>query len=190
MLHFHPIVLGLVAMVLSAQMGVTPIEVPSVLPAQVSPDPKGWRDFRWDMTKQKAEELGAKTFLDGQGGQHFGLVDFELLPGKKRFSVDLQFFSHIGLSSLLVKMKSNTMCAKDEYETLLRDLREKYGKEKETKNLDYPNAFFLSHIWVVRTTKITLHHSCNKSRHPSSSNNSFLTSIHYEKRLFIELWDQ
>jgi hypothetical protein len=172
------------------QVGDVPIKKPLTPPVQPSPDPKGWRDFQWDMTKQQTETLGAESYLDHQGEEHFGLTDVEILTGKKRFFVDLQFFSHIGLSAILAKMKSHSICAKDEYETLLRDMRKKYGDEKETKNLDYPNAFFLSHVWVVRTTKITLHHSCNKPRSPSSSNKSFLTSIHYEKRLFIELWDQ
>jgi hypothetical protein len=189
-LHFHPLVLGLATIWFMAQVGDVPIKKPLVPPDQLSPDPRGWRFFQWDMTKQQAGALGAKIFSDRQDEKHFGLADVEILPGKKRFNVELQFFSHIGLSSILVKMKSHSMCAEEEYASLLRDLRKKYGDEKETKNLDYPNAFFLSHVWVVRTTKITLHHSCSKPRSPSSSNKSFLTSIHYEKRLFIELWDQ
>lgn len=190
MLHLHPMVIGLAAIGFMAQVGDVPIEKPLAPLGKLSPDPKGWRDFRWDMTQQQARELGARTILDRQGEEHFGLADVEILPGKKPFRVDLQFFSHIGLTSVLVKMNEHTKCANEEYETLLRDLRNKYGKEKEIKNLDYPNAYFQSHIWIVRTTKITLHHSCNKPRSSSSSNKSFLTSIHYEKRLFIELWDR
>lgn len=187
MLYLNPLVLGFAAMGLVAQLDSGSIEKQPAPPAQLL-DPKGWRDFQWDMTKQRAGTLGAKIYLDNQGGEQFGLADVEILPGKNHFGVELQFFSHIGLSAVLVKMQPHKICAKDEYETLLRDLRKKYGDEKETKNLDYPNAYFLSHIWVVKTSKITLHHSCNKR--PSSSKKSFLTSIHYEKRLFIELWDR
>ncbi len=189
MLYFHPMVLGLAAIGLIAQLGVEPSKKSPPSPTQVSHDPKGWQDFQWDMTQQRAGEFGARKLLDGQNEEHFGLADVNILPGKKHFRVYLQFFSHIGLSGILIKMKEHVICAEEEYLTLLRDLRGKYGDEKETKNLNYPNAFFLSHIWIVRTTKITLHHSCSKSR-KSSSNKSFLTSIHYEKRLFIELRDR
>jgi len=188
MLYLHPMLLGLAAMGLIAQLAVEPSEKSPAPPTQVSADPTGWRDFQWDMTKQRAGELGASLLLDGHNEEHFGLADVDILPGKKHFRVYLQFFSHIGLSGILVKMQEHTKCAEEEYLTLLRDLKEKYGDEKETKNLNYPNAFLLSHIWIVRTTKITLHHSCSKPR-KSSSNKSFLTSIHYEKRLFIELRD-
>ena len=187
MLYLHPLIMGFAVMGLVAQLADEPIEKKSAPPAQIL-DPKGWRNFQWDMTKQQAGTLGAKIFLDNQGEEQFGLADVEILPGKNHFRVDLQFFSHIGLSAVLVKMQPHKICATDEYETLLHDLRKKYGDEKETKKLDYPNAFFLSHIWIVRTSKITLHHSCNKRS--SSSKKSFLTSIHYEKRLFIELWDR
>jgi len=190
MLYLHPMVLGLAALGFLAQAGDVSIEKQLQAPARISPDPHGWRDFQWDMTKQQAQELGAETFLDSHGQEHFGFKDVEILTGKNRFRVDLQFFSHIGLSAVLVKMKKHSVCAREEYETLLRDLREKYGDEKETKKLDYPNVFFLSHSWIVRTTKITLHHSCNKRPSSSSSNKSFLTSVHYEKRLFVEFWDR
>lgn len=190
MLYLHPMVLGLAAMGFIAQLGVEPSKKPPAPPAQVPVDPEGWRGFQWDMTKQGASALGAIIFIDGQNEEHFGLADVDILPGEKRFQVYLQFFSHIGLSGVLVKMKEHTICAEEEYQTLLRDLKGKYGDEKETKNLNYPNAFFLSHIWIVRTTKITLHHSCSKRPSSSSSNKSFLTSIHYEKRLFIELRDR
>lgn len=83
--------------------------------------------------KQKARISGAEAFLDDQGAEHFGLPDVEILPRKNRFLVDLQFFSHIGLSSILVKMKPHPMCAKDEYETLLHDLRTQYGMKKKQK---------------------------------------------------------
>lgn len=187
MLYLHPLIMGFAVMGLVAQLGSGPIGKQPTLSAQHL-DPKGWRGFQWDMTKQRAGALGARVFLDNRGEEKFGLADVEILPGKNHFRVELQFFSHIGLSAILVKMQPHKVCAKDEYETFLRDLRKKYGDEKETKNLDYPNAYFLSHVWVVRTSKITLHHSCNKR--PSSSQKSFLTSIHYEKRLFIELWDR
>lgn len=187
MLYLHPLIMGFAVMGLVAQLGSGPIGKQPALSAQFL-DPKGWRDFQWGMSKQRAGTLGARVFLDNQGEEKFGLADIEVLPGKNHFGVELQFFSHIGLSAVLVKMQPHKVCAKDEYETLLRDLRKKYGDEKETKNLDYPNAYFMSHVWVVRTSKVTLHHSCNKR--PSSPQKSFLTSIHYEKRLFIELWDQ
>jgi hypothetical protein len=190
MLYLHPLILGLVAMGLIAQLDGGAVGKQSLSPSHASPDPKGWRGFQWDMTKKQAGALGARVFLDRQGEEHFGVTDIEVLPGKKPFGVELQFFSHIGLTSIRVKMQPHAKCAQDEYETLLRDLREKYGDEQEAKNLEYPNANFLSHAWVVKTTKITLHHSCSKPRSSSSSNNSFQTSIHYEKRLFIELWDR
>ena len=189
MLYLHPMVLGLTVIGFIAQPGVAPSERSFSPQAMVSADPRGWRDFHWDMTKQQARVSGAEVFLDSQNEEQFGLADVEILPGKKHFGVYLQFFSHIGLSGVLVKMKEHAICAEEEYRTLLHDLKEKYGDEKETKNLDYPNAFLLSHVWIVRTTKITLRHSCSKPR-KSSSNKSFLISIHYEKRLFIELRDQ
>ncbi len=190
MLYFHPLLLGFAAMGLVAQLDSGTAEKQPSAPAHVLSDPKGWRGFQWDMTKPQAEVLGAKIISDSQGEERFGLEDVEVLPGKNRFGVDLQFFSHIGLTSILVKMQPHKICARDEYEIILNDLRVKYGDEKETKNLDYPNAFFMSHVWVAGATKITLHHSCSKPGSPSSSNKSFLTSIHYEKRLFFELWNR
>jgi hypothetical protein len=189
MLYLHPMILGLTAIGLIAQLGVEPSEKAFSPPTQVSADPTGWQDFQWDMTKRQALGIGAEVFLDDQKEEHFGLADVDILPGKKHFRVYLQFFSHIGLSGILIKMKEHAICAEEEYRTLLHDLKGKYGEEKETKNLNYPNAFMQSHIWIVKTTKITLHHSCSKPR-KSSSNKSFLTSIHYEKRLFIELRDR
>ena len=148
-------------------------------------EPKGWRDFKWGITIEKARQLGAKPFKDREGTGRFGLPDVELLPGK-RFWVDLGFFSHIRLASLLVHMDMLGVCEKDAYKTLLQNLREKHGKEKESKNLDYPNAWFLSHTWVFGATRIELNHSCSK---PASSNSSFLTNIQYERRRHIEFWN-
>ena len=104
MLYLHPLVLGFAAMGLVAQLAGEPVEKQPAPPAQIL-DPNGWRDFRWDMTKQQAGTFGAKIFLDNQDEEQFRLADVEILPGKNHFRVDLQFFSHFGLTSILVKMK-------------------------------------------------------------------------------------
>ena len=150
-------------------------------------DPAGWRDFQWGMTKEQAQRLGAQSFQDGEDTQRFGLPEVELLPGKI-FWVDLEFYSHIKLATILVHLKTQGACEQGAYETLLADLRKKYGAEKESKNLDYPNAWFLSHIWIVETTKITLKQGCNKPGSPTSSMPS--TRLRYEKRMTTELWNR
>jgi len=150
-------------------------------------DPAGWRDFKWGTTKEQTQQLGALSFLDGEGTERFGLPQVELLPGKT-FWVDLEFFSHINLATILIHLETRGVCGQDAYEILLEDLRKKYGPEKESKTLDYPNAFFLSHTWIVRTTKITLKQGCKK---PGSPNTSMPTTrLRFEKRMTIELWDR
>jgi len=150
-------------------------------------DPAGWRNFQWGMTKEQAQRLGAQTFQDREGAERFGLPEVELLPGEN-FWVDLQFYSHIKLASILIHLKTQGACGRDAYEALLQDLRKKYGPERESKNLDYPNAWFLSHVWIVETTKITLKQGCNKPGSPTSSMPS--TRLRYEKRMTIELWNR
>ena len=151
-----------------------------------SQDPYGWRNFKWGMTKEQAQQLGAKPFRDNRGAKRFGLADIGLFPEiryqGKRFWVDLGFYSHIGLASILIQKKAQKICAKDEYENLLKGLREEYGREKEAKDLEYPNARFLSHVWIVGFTKVALNHSCNKPSNSVFSNQSFLLSIRFESR--------
>ena len=144
-------------------------------------DPLGWREFRWEMSKDYTRELGAKPFKDGKGKNRFGLEDIELVPGD-HFWVDLGFYSHIGLASVLVQMKAHTRCANETYEILLKELRGKYGQEKEAKDLDYPSAIYLSHVWAIGLTKIELHHTCSKPDRAISSNRSFLIQLRLERR--------
>ncbi len=150
-------------------------------------DPKGWRQFQWQMTKPRTVQLGAQAFVDGEGIQRFGLPSVELLPGKT-FWVDLGFFSHMGLNSVQISLAPNTECAPKVYETLLNDFLEQYGKEMETRDLDYPNATYQSHDWIVGSTKIVLHHGCPKPGKLTSSKPT--THIWYEKRMEYEPWNQ
>lgn len=150
-------------------------------------DPAGWRGFQWGTTREQAQLMGAQPFEDSEGTQRFGLPEEELLPGKF-FWVDLEYYSHIKLATILIHLKTQEDCGLAAYQTLLDDLRKKYGAEKESKNLDYPNAWFLSHTWIVGTTKITLKQGCNKPGSPTSSRPS--TRLRFEKRMTIELWNR
>jgi hypothetical protein len=150
-------------------------------------DPKGWHQFQWRMTKAKVTELGAQEFVDAAGEKQFGLPEVELLPGKT-FQVDLRFFSSMGLNSVRVTLAPHIDCAQEVYETFLNDFREQYGQEMESRNLDFPNARYQSHDWIVGTTKIVLHHGCPKPGHPGSS--SPTTHIWYEKRRHTEPWNR
>jgi len=150
-------------------------------------DPKGWRQFHWRMTKAKATELGAQTFVGAAGDKQFGLPSVELLPGKT-FQVQLEFFSSMGLHSVRVTLTPQTACATDVYETFLNDLRKTYGKEMETRDLTYPNSIYQSHDWIVGSTKIVLHHGCPKPGHPTASQPT--THIWYEKRMEFEPWNR
>ena len=124
-------------------------------------DPKGWRDFKWGITKQQAIQSGAEPYVDAAGEKHFGLPAVELHSGKT-FQVRLKFFSHMGLNAVRVTLVPQPDCAQKVYETFLNDFRERYGKEKESRNLDYPNARYFSHDWIVGSTQIVLHHGCPK----------------------------
>lgn len=150
-------------------------------------DPKGWGQFHWQMTKAQAEKLGAQPFVDAAGEQCFGLSEVELLDGKK-FQVCMKFFSHMGLNAVRVTFASHTQCARDVYETFLNDFRETHGKEMETRDITYPNAYYKSHDWIVGTTKIVLHHGCPKPGKPTSSQPT--THIWYEKRMEYEPWNR
>jgi len=150
-------------------------------------DPKGWREFQWRMTKAQAVKLGAQPFEDGQGIKRFGLPRVELLSGKT-FWVDLKFFSHMGLNSVRVTLAPHEKCAREVYETFLNDFRERYRKEKESRNLDYPNARYFSHDWIVGTTKIVLHHGCPKPGKITATQPT--THIWYEKRRHTEPWNR
>jgi hypothetical protein len=150
-------------------------------------DPKGWHQFHWQMTKKQAAQLGAEPFIDAAGDKRFGLSSVELLPGKT-FQVRLEFFSHMGLNAVRVTLTPQTECATDVYETFLSDILETYGKEMETRDLDYPNARYQSHDWIVGTTKIVLHHGCPKPGHPTASQPT--THIWYEKRMEFEPWNR
>jgi len=150
-------------------------------------DPKGWRQFQWQMTKARATELGAEPFIDAAGDERFGLPSVELLPGKT-FRVRLEFFSHMGLNAVRVTLAPHTQCATDVYETLLNDFRETHGIEMETRDLTYPNAYYKSHDWIVGTTKIVLHHGCPIPGKPAASPPT--THIWYEKRLEFEPWNR
>ena len=170
--------------------GLSTAETPTLsqkIEVSSASDPAGWRNFQWGMTKEQAQRLGAQTFQDREGVERFGLPEVKLLPGKN-FWVDLEFYSHIKLASILIHLKTQGACGLDAYEALLQDLRKKYGPERESKNLDYPNAWFLSHAWIVETTKITLKQGCNKPGSPTSSMPS--TRLRYEKRMTIELWNR
>ncbi len=150
-------------------------------------DPKGWREFKWGMTKQQAVKLGAQPFEDGEGVQRFGLSEVELHPGKT-FSVDLKFFSHMGLNSVQVTLAPQPECAREVYETFLNDFRERYGKAMESRNLDYPNSRYQSHDWIVGSTKIVLHHGCPKPGKTTATQPT--THIWYEKRRHTEPWNR
>ena len=150
-------------------------------------DPKGWGPFHWQMTKAKAAQAGAEPFVDAAGDKRFGLPSVELLPGKM-FRVRLEFFSHMGLNSVRVTLAPHTECATDVYETFLNDFRETHGKEMETRDLTYPNAYYKSHDWIVGSTKIVLHHGCPKPGKPAASRPT--THIWYEKRLEFEPWNR
>ena len=150
-------------------------------------DPKGWGQFHWQMTKQQAEQLGAEPFVDSAGEQCFGLSSVELLAGKK-FEVCLKFFSHMGLNAVRVSLAPHTECAKDVYETLLSDFRETHGKEMETRDLTYPNAYYKSHDWIVGTTKLVLHHGCPQPGAATATQPT--THIWYEKRMEYEPWNR
>lgn len=149
-------------------------------------DPSGWRNFKWGMSEKQTIKLGAKPFRDNRGKKRFGLANIELFPEIRfegnQFWVDLGFYSHIGLASILIKKKAHRFCLKKEYEIILKNLREEYGAEKEEKDLEYPNVRFLSHIWVIGFTKIQLNHSCAKRNNLASSSKSFLLSILFERR--------
>lgn len=150
-------------------------------------DPKGWSQFQWRMTQAKAELLGAEPFVDPAGEKSFGLPEVELLPGKK-FWVHLGFYSHMGLNSVHVTLASQAECATDVYETFLNDFRERYGKELESRNLDYPNSWYHSHDWIVGSTKIVLHHGCPKPGKLTGTQPT--THIWYEKRRHTEPWNR
>lgn len=150
-------------------------------------DPKGWGQFYWQMTKQQAEQLGAAPFVDGAGEKCFGLSEVELL-GDKKFQVCLKFFSHMGLNAVRVSLAPHTECAKDVYETLLNDFRETHGKEMESRDLTYPNAYYKSHDWIIGSTKLVLHHGCPKPGTTTATQPT--THIWYEKRLEYEPWNR
>jgi len=142
-------------------------------------DPQGWRNFKWGMTKPQAAQSGAKPFTDAEGVQRFGLSSVELLPAKK-FQVRLEFFSHMGLNAVRVTLAPHPDCAREVYETFLNDFRERYGKEMESRNLDYPKARYFSHDWIIGSTKIVLHHGCPKPGKTTATQPT--THIWFEKR--------
>ena len=150
-------------------------------------DPKGWRQFHWQMTQARAAQAGAEPFVDAAGEQRFGLPSVELLPGKT-FRVRLEFFSHMGLNAVRVTLAPHEKCATDVYETFLNDFRETYGKEMESRDLAYPNSYYKSHDWIVGSTKIVLHHACPKPGKPAASPPT--THVWYEKRLEFEPWNR
>ena len=150
-------------------------------------DPKGWRQFQWQMPKARAAQAGAVPFIDAAGDKRFGLPSVELLPGKT-FRVRLEFFSHMGLNAVRVTLAPHTECAADVYETLLKDFRETHGKEMETRDLTYPNAYYKSHDWIVGSTKIVLHHGCPKPGKITATQPT--THIWYEKRMEFEPWNR
>lgn len=152
-------------------------------------DPKGWREFQWGLTKEEARLLGAESFVNSRGEKSFGLREMEILPGAK-FWVDLGFYSHMRLAWIGIEMYPEDSCGRAKYEALLEDFRNRYGAEKESNDLDYPNAWYLSHIWIAGYTKIELHQSCAKPNRTSSSHPSNLTKIYLEKRRTIELWNR
>jgi hypothetical protein len=191
-----PLIVGIIALFLMTQFAGFSFAKPPVVSTEKkaqknlgSPDPEGWRDFKWGMTKEEAVLQGAASFRDAQGSERFGLPEVELFPGKQ-FWVELVIFSHIRLAEILIYMKPHRVCANEEYQGLLSDLRKKYGKEKETNDLGFPNSWFLSHVWIVQTTRIELNHACPKPGRSESSDQNFRLSIRYEKRRFIELWNR
>ena len=150
------------------------------------PDPQGWREFQWGISKQRAEELGAGPFEDVEGTARWGLTHIELLPGKT-FWLDLGFYTHTGLSSLMLK-REGEQCDRQSYELLLDQLRKQYGKEKESKDLEYPHTYYRSHTWIVATTKLELHHGCPK---PDAITGTLPTThLRHEKRFTVELWER
>ena len=179
-------VIFLIASAYGLSLAETPT-LPQKTDVSSASDPAGWRDFRWGMTEEQAQRLEAQPFQDSEGTERFGLPEVELLPGIF-FWVDLEFYSHIKLATIFINLETQGACRQDAYEELLDDLRKKYGPEKESKNLDYPNSWFLSHIWIVGTTKITLKQGCNKPGGSTSSKPS--TRLRYEKRMHIELWNR
>lgn len=150
-------------------------------------DPKGWGQFHWQMTQSQAKKLGARPFTDVEGEQCLGLSDVELLNGKK-FQVCLKFFSHMGLHAVRVTLSPQYECAPEVYETFLNDFHETHGKEMETRDITYPNAYYKSHDWIVGTTKIVLHHGCPKPGVTTATKPT--THIWYEKRMEYEPWNR
>ncbi|MDH3257395.1 MAG: hypothetical protein OEM27_07240 [Nitrospinota bacterium] len=150
-------------------------------------DPKGWGQFHWQMTQAQAAQLGAVPFVDSAGEKRFGLPEVELL-GDKKFQVRLEFFSHMGLNAVRVTLAPQPECAREVYETFLNDFRETHGKEMESRDLTYPNAYYKSHDWIVGSTKIVLHHGCPKPGTTTATQPT--THIWYEKRMEFEPWNQ
>ncbi len=94
----------------------------------------------------------------------------------------------MGLNSVRVTLAPHIDCAQGVYETFLNDFREHYGREMESRNLDFPNARYQSHDWIVGSTKIVLHHGCPKPGRPTASQPT--THIWYEKRMEFEPWNR
>lgn len=155
-------------------------------PAEAA-DPKGWGDFKWGMTQQQAAQAGAQPFVDAEGEKQFGLSSVEVLPGKT-FQVRLEFFSHMGLNAVRVTLAPNTDCAQEVYENFLHGFRKLYGKEMESRDLDFPNSFYRSHDWIAGSTQIVLHHGCPKPGNVTATQPT--THIWYEKRRHTEPWNQ
>ncbi len=180
------LIIGIWAVMMLCAFPVSATDLPQVKTFKGN-DPKGWGQFRWQMTKKQTEALGAEVFVDGAGEPCFGLPEVKLL-NEKSFQVCLKFFSHMGLNAIRVALAPHTECAREVYETFLNDFRETYGKEMESRILDYPNSLYRSHDWIVGTTKIVLHHGCPKPGKPAASLPT--THIWYEKRRHTEPWNR
>ena len=154
-----------------------------------SRDPHGWQNFNWGMSKEDTVKFGAKLFKDESGIERFGLPKLELLPGKY-FWVDPKFyFTDTQLVYIKLNRSTPDTCPQKAFDTLLKELQDQFGTEKESKNLEYPNSELSSHVWAVGTTKTKLIRLCSKE------GKTVIVPVHsmsviYERRNEIEPWNQ
>ena len=159
------------------------------LMSYASRDPHGWQNFKWGMSKEDTVKFGAKVFKDESGIKRFGLPKLEFLPGKS-FWMDLKFyFTDTQLVYIELNRSTPNTCPHKEFGTLVKQLRDQFGTEKESKNIVYPYSKLSSHVWVVGTTKTKLIRHCSKEN-KAALVPVYSTSVIYERRSEVEPWNQ
>ena len=154
-----------------------------------SRDPHGWQNFKWGMSKKEAAKFGARLFKHESEIKRFGLSKFELLPGKF-FWVDLKFyFTDTQLVYIELSRFTPDTCPQKEFDTLLKQLQDQFGTEKESKNIEYPNSKLSSYVWAVGTTKTKLVRHCSKAGETVFAP-VYSMSVIYERRNTVEPWNQ